>query len=257
MTTQPTPPPEPEEEPHVASWALPVSKLKAEDVPAQAINLNVDGRRLTGPIKGFGQMWQKTYKVRLPGVTLTPHEIVTAWKKDFGSFWPKFNRFYGSVIGIAPGEVAVLNLAGPGGITGPGGTPLLSTGVMVIYSDDVSFSFMTPEGHIFAGMITFSAHQDEGSPVAQIQVLIRAMDPLYELGCRFGVVHKTEDLQWHSTLANLAAHLGVRDPKVEQKNTLVDPRVQWSEAKNLWHNAGIRTGLYLPVVLVKKVFKRG
>jgi len=118
MTTQPTPP-EPEEEPHFASWALPVSKLKTEDISSEAINLNVNGRRLTGPIKGFGQMWQKTYKVRLPGVSLTPHEIVDVWRKNFGSYWPKENKFYGSVIGIAPGEVAVLNLAGPGGIRGP------------------------------------------------------------------------------------------------------------------------------------------
>jgi hypothetical protein len=258
MSTQPTPPPEPEEEPHVASWALPVSKLKTEDISAEAINLNVDGRRLTGPIKGFGQMWQKTYSVRLRGVKLTPHEIVNAWKKNFGAFWPKVNRFYGSVIGIAPGEVAVLNLAGPGGVTGPGGAPLVSTGVLVIYADDVSFSFMTPEGHIFAGMITFSAHEDEGgAPVAQIQVLIRASDPIYELGCRVGVVHKTEDAHWRTTLTNLAAHLGAQNAKVEQKDSLVDPRVQWGEAKNIWHNAAIRTGLYLPVALAKRVFKRG
>jgi len=257
MSTQPTPPPEEDENPHVASWALPVSKLKTEDVPAGAVNLNVDGRRLTGPIKGFGQMWQKTYTVRLPGVTLTPHEIVDAWKKNFGSFWPKVNRFYGSVIGIAPGEVALLNLAGPGGILGPGGAPLVSTGVMVIYADDVSFSFMTPEGHMFAGMITFGVAEAEGAPVAQIQVLVRASDPIYELGCRVGVVHKTEDAQWHATLANLAAHFGVRDAKVEQKNTLVDPRVQWGEAKNVWHNAAIRTGLYMPITLAKKVFRRG
>ncbi len=256
MTTPPTPPPEPEEEPHFASWALPVSKLKTEDISSDAINLNVNGRRLTGPIQGFGQMWQKTYIVRLTAVKLTPHEIIDVWKKNFGSFWPKFNRFYGSVIGIAPGEVAVLNLAGPGGIRGPGDTPLVSTGVLVIYADDVSFSFMTPEGHMFAGMITFGVAEAEGAPVAQIQVLIRASDPIYELGCRVGVVHKTEDAQWHATLANLAAHFGVRDAKVKQKNTLVDPRVQWGEAKNIWHNAAIRTGLYLPITLMRRVFKR-
>ena len=250
MSTQPSSHTE-DENPHVASWALPVSKLKTEDISSEAINLNVDGRRLTGPLQGFGQMWQKTYSVRLPGVSLTPHEIVNAWKKNFGVFWPKVNRFYGSVIGIAPGEVAVLNLAGPGG------APLVSTGVLVSYADDVSFSFMTPEGHTFAGMITFSAHEDEGGPAAQVQLLIRAMDPIYELGCRVGVVHKMEDAHWHTTLTNLAGHFGAQNVKVEQKNVLVDPRLQWSEAKNIWHNAAIRTGLYLPVALMKRVFRRG
>ncbi len=255
-STQPTPPPE-DENPHVGSWALPVSKLKSEDISAKAVNLNVDGRRLTGPLNGFGQMWQKTYSVRLPGVTQSPAEIINIWKKNFGSFWPKFNQFYGSVIGIAPGEVAVLNLAGPGGVTGPGGAPLISTGVLVIYADDVSFSFMTPQGHQFAGMITFSVTEADGRPVAQVQALIRASDPIFELGCRLGIVHKTEDTHWHITLTNLAAHFGIRDSKVEQKNTLVDPRMQWGEAGNVWHNAAIRTALYMPVTLMKKVFKRG
>jgi hypothetical protein len=256
MSAQPSSPPE-DENPHVASWALPVAKLKTEDVPREAVNLNVDGRRLAGPLKGFGQMWQKTYSVRLPGVKQSPAEIINAWKKNFGSFWPKGNRFYGSVIGIAPGEVALLNLAGPGGVTGPGGAPLISTGVLVIYADDVSFSFMTPEGHMFAGMITFSVAEEEGGPLAQIQVLIRASDPIYELGCRLGVVHKTEDAHWHTTLTNLAAHFGAQSVEVEQKNILVDPRLQWSEAKNIWHNAALRTALYMPVALTKKVFKRG
>jgi len=43
----------------------------------------------------------------------------------------------------------------------PGGKGLVSTGVLVIYEDEESFSFMTPEGHIFAGMITFSSYEDE------------------------------------------------------------------------------------------------
>ena len=49
--------------------------------------------------------------------------------------------------------MAVLNLAGPGGVTAPGGLPVISTGVMVIYADDVSFTFMTPEGHPMAELI--------------------------------------------------------------------------------------------------------
>lgn len=247
----------PDENPHVASWALPVTTLKTADIPQSAINLNVEGRRLTGPIKGFGQLWQKTYTIRLNGVTATPAEIISGWKKNFGSFWPKFNKFYGSVIGIAPGEVAVLNLAGPGGINAPGDTPLISTGVMVIYSDDVSFSFMTPEGHMFAGMITFSASDEGDVPTAQIQVLIRASDPIYELGCRLGVVHKTEDAHWHATLTNLAKHFGATEIAVSQTNNLVDPRMQWGEVKNVWHNAALRTGLYMPVALMKKLVGRG
>jgi hypothetical protein len=241
-----------DENPHVASWATPVTTLKTEDISKNAINLNVNGRRLTGPIRGFGQLWQKTYSVRISGATAAPSQIIDTWKKNFESFWPRGNHFYGSIIGIAPGEVAVLNLAVPGGppITA------IATGIMVIYADDLSFCFMTPEGHMFAGMITFSVSEDDDTPVAQIQVLIRAMDPIYELGCRLGVVHKGEDAHWQATLKNLAAHFGGKDIKVEQKSTLVDPRVQWGEAKNVWHNAAIRTALYMPIAVTKKLLGR-
>lgn len=238
-----------------SNWAKPVDKLNVQGLPAGAINLNVQGKQLSSPLRGFGQMWQKTYTVHLTGANVSPEELIKVWKAEFPNFWPSGNRFYASSAGVKPGEVAVLNLAGPGGVTGPGGTPLISTGIMVIYADETSFSFMTPEGHIFAGMITFSAQEEADSTVAQIQALIRANDPIYEMGCRVGVVHKTEDAFWHATLRSLAARFGVNGvPK--QRNVLVDPRVQWGEAKNVWHNSAIRTALYMPVTLAKRVFQR-
>jgi hypothetical protein len=126
---------------------------------------------------------------------------------------------------------------------------------MVIYADDESFSFMTPQGHIFSGMITFSAFQEDGVTVAQIQALIRASDPLYEAGCRVGVIHKREDEFWHGTLKNLAARFDV-DGKVLQAVTCVDNKVQWSEAKNIWYNAAIRTALYTPVYATRRLLRR-
>ena len=43
---------------------------------------------------------------------------------------------------------------------------------------------------------------------------------------------------------------------LEQRNVLVDPRLQWSEAKNIWQNAAVRTGLYMPVTLFRKAMGR-
>jgi hypothetical protein len=235
-----------------------VSKLKVAGVSSDAINLNVDGRQVVGPLQGFGQLWQKTYKVRLSGTDTSPAEVIRIWKQHFPEFWPKGNRFYAPLCGIKPGEVAVLNLAGPGGITGPGGTPLISTGVMVIYADEESFSFMTPEGHMFAAMITFSAYSEDDTTVAQVQALVRANDPLYELSFRLGIGHKTEDQFWQQTLENLAAFFGVNG-YVEQNVLIIDPRVQWGEARNIWHNAAIRTGVYVmmsPARWVKNMMKR-
>ena len=122
-----------------------------------AVSINVNGRQVISPLQGFGQLWQKTYTISLAGAQVTPQQVVQTWKEKFGSFWPKGNKIYTAGSKVAVNQVAVLNLAGPGGIQAPGGRSLVSTGILVIYEDDESFSFITPDGHIFAGMNTFSA----------------------------------------------------------------------------------------------------
>lgn len=228
---------------HPSPWSAPVAALHLEDVPAEAINLNVEGRRLSSLLGGFGQMWRKTYRVRLSSSDVKPTQVIQVWRENFSHFWPAGNRFYGSLAGIKPGDVALLNLAGPKGLTAPGGKPLVSTGVLVLYADEESFTFLTPEGHMFAGMITFSAFEEDCT-VAQIQVLIRANDPLYELGFRLGLMHAAEDEFWTATLRTLAAYWNI-EGVVQQWNTCVDPKVQWSQAGNIWHNAAIHTAIYL------------
>ena len=236
-----------EDEPRdAAHWAQPVSKLTVSDLPSEAVNLNVEGRQVVGPLQGFGQMWQKTYWVRLSGAEATPTEVIKTWKERFSSFWPEGNRFYVPLTGIAPGEVAVLNLSVPGGMA-------LSTGVMVIYADDESFTFMTPEGHMFSGWITFSAYESDDCTVAQTQVLVRANDPLYEVGFRLGG-SKSEDKFWQHTLGSLARHFDV-DGQVQMTSTCVDPKLQWSQAKNIWHNAAIRSALYAAAAPVRRARK--
>jgi hypothetical protein len=226
-----------------SSWSTPVAALHLEGVPAEAVNLNVEGRRLSSLLGGFGQMWRKTYRVRLSGCEVEPRQVIQVWRENFPDFWPTGNRFYGSFAGIEPGEVALLNLAGPKGMTAPGGKPLISTGVLVLYADEDSFSFLTPEGHMFAGMITFSAFEEDCT-VAQIQVLVRASDPLYELGFRLGLMHTTEDEFWTATLRALAAYWHI-EGMVQQWNICVDPKVQWSQAGNIWRNAAVHTAVYL------------
>src|SRR4051794_20842153 len=76
-------------------WAPPVSKLTVESVPGEAMNLNVEGRRVSGPIQGFGRMWRKRHRVVLANALVTPEEVIKTWKEHFGEFWPRGNRFYG------------------------------------------------------------------------------------------------------------------------------------------------------------------
>jgi len=215
------------------SWAKPVSKLHIEDVPEGARNL-VEGKQLLSPIQGFGKMWQKTYRVSLAGADVSPTQVISEWKASFPAFWPKGNQFYAPLTGINPGEIALIEASVGGGLK-------LSTGVMVMYADDESFTLMTPQGHMFAGWITFSAAEEGGATVAQAQVLMRAQDPLSELGLSLGG-HRMEDKFWQQTLANLAAHFGAHG-QVETHVTCVDKKRQWANAKNIRHSAAIRSSM--------------
>jgi hypothetical protein len=71
-----------------AAWARPVAKLSVSEVPSGIINLNVHGKRVVGPLQGFGQLWQKTYRIGLHGADVTPQEVIAAWKQHFPRFWP-------------------------------------------------------------------------------------------------------------------------------------------------------------------------
>jgi len=231
-----------------AYWARLISTLKASDAPAGVVALNVDGRRVVGPLQGFGQMWQKTYWAPLRGAAVTPALVIETWKAEFPAFWPKGNRFYEPLTGIAPGEVALLTLTMPAAIQ-------LSTGVLVLYADDESFTLMTPQGHVLAGWITFSAFEADGTTIAQAQLLIRGNDPLYEIGLRLGG-HRQEDRFWEHTLTALAARFGVNAP-VQRRVICLDPRLQWSRAGNVWQNAAVRTTLYTLTKPVRWIRRTG
>ena len=89
----------------------------------------------------------------------------------------------------------------------------------------------------------FSAFEEDGTTAAQAQVLMRANDPRYELGLRMGG-HKMEGEMWQETLRNLALRFGSQEP-VETILVCVDPKIQWRNYRNVWHNAGIRSALHM------------
>ncbi|MBA2374111.1 MAG: hypothetical protein H0V74_07920 [Chloroflexi bacterium] len=217
-----------------ANWARPVDRLSAAGVQGATVD-SVTGKRVSGPLQGFGQLWQKTFTVRLTGADLTPQQLVAAWKVGFPTFWPKSATFYAPLAGIAPGEVALLDIAPV-----PGSPVKLSTGVMVLYADEESFTFVTPEGHALSAWITFSAHRDGDVTIAQAQALERPSDPFDELAYVLGG-NRLNDRFWRDTLTNLARHVGVAEPVVETLVVCIDKRRQWRYVRNLRNSASIRT----------------
>ncbi len=65
-----------------ANWARPVDRLSAAGVAGAKVD-SVSGKRVSGPLQGFGQLWQKTFRVRLDGIELTPMELIATWKERF------------------------------------------------------------------------------------------------------------------------------------------------------------------------------
>ncbi|MBN1613865.1 MAG: STAS domain-containing protein, partial [Deltaproteobacteria bacterium] len=204
-------------------WTLPVAGLWVEDLPGRAVNLNVQGQETTGPVRGFGRLWDKSYRLRLNRPDLAPAEVIRVWRSNFPVFWPEGNHVYTSKgAAVEPGTAALLNLKMPGGL-------VLATGILVIYADETSFSFITARGHILSAWIIFSAFRDDGSgTVAQVRALLRAADPLAEAGFRLGAGAQ-EDRFWEHTLQALAGRFQAPAGTVEQEDLLIDPRVRWKE----------------------------
>jgi pyruvate/2-oxoglutarate dehydrogenase complex dihydrolipoamide dehydrogenase (E3) component/anti-anti-sigma regulatory factor len=216
------------------AWAA-GKQIRVKSVPPGALNLNLDGRQAIGPIDGFGPMWEKTYRIRLADVTVTPETVLKKLSESFTVYQPPENRFYPSGPGIRPGEPVIINARTPAG--------LMATGVLVIYQDKSSFAFITPQGHPEAGWVSFRTYLDDGVTVLEITSLARASDPLYEIAFRIAGSQIQADI-WRHFLESVAQSFHSQaQVRVTQK--CIDERICWSGIRNTWHNAQLRTILHL------------
>jgi hypothetical protein len=234
MTLTDETPPQAHESRDTANWAKPVDRLSAAGVAGAHVD-SVSGKRVAGPLQGFGQLWQKTLRVPLHGSPMSPQQVIAAWKEQFATFWPATGRFYAPLAGIAPGEVALLDVSPV-----PGSPVRMSTGIMVLYADDESFTFMTPEGHALSAWITFSSHLDGDVTVVQVQALERTSDPLDELMHMLGA-NRMVTAFWRETLTNVGRAMGATDPAVIVEVVCLDKRRQWRHAANIRNSATLRT----------------
>jgi hypothetical protein len=222
-------------EPRDANWATKTDRLHV-DPSVRKVGYNIEGRRVAGPQQGFGRLWRRTTIADL-GDAVSPEALVADWRAHFGDYWPAGARFHGGLAGITPGDVAPLE-------TGP-----VTTGILVLYADETSFTFMTPEGHMFAAMITFAAEQVDTGTRVRIDILLRTADPVFEAA--WFIIRPTEDRFWAATVRNLAAAHGVTVASIRQTTTLVDSRRLWRNWRNVVRNSGFSTALHAALAPVR------
>ena len=228
-----------------AYWAKPLIRLNVPTMPPEAINRNMNGLRVVGPVDGFGQLWQKMYRLRVTKAGSEPEDVIRTLKQNFPRFQPSYNRFYPTEKGLQPGEVVAIDSSTPGGP--------VSTGVMVLYADERSFTFITPQGHPESGWVSFSAFETNNQVIVQILGLARANDPIYEAAFRT-VGSKMQVKIWKHVLTSLATYLGI-PAEVTVEAICVDLRMQWTQIGNSWYNAQVRTMFYMPIFWSKRMIR--
>jgi hypothetical protein len=217
------------------------------EVFEEASALDLDRQPPTRPEDGFGHRWRKVHRIPLVGSDVAPTQLISTWKEHFGEFWPGDNRFYGAITDLEPGELAVISVEMPGDTT-------LSTGVILADSSDDSFTLVTPKGHMLAAWLTFSAYREAATTIAQVEIVMRASDPLFEIGMVL-VGHRRENRFWEETLRNLAVRFGVH-ANPETRLTREEAHYLWANATNVLHNSAIRNGLIRLASLPRKAAGR-
>ena len=237
------------------SWAAPIDHISVKDVPEGATNLNLDGHRLVNPLQGFGPLWQKTYRIRMTGINRSSGEVMQVWKERFPEFHPKESRFYPSMAGIQPGEVLFIDGTVPALPNTPSILPV-SSGVLVLYVDETSFTVMTPEGFPESGWNTFSVYSEGNNIYAQVESMARSTDPIYEFAFRFLGSAQQQERIWVHVLSHLAEALEVTGENVSVEKKCLDPKIQWTHAMNIWRNAGVKTVFYKFTIPVRWFSRR-
>jgi hypothetical protein len=202
---------------------------------------------LAPPDRGFGKLWRKAYWVELAALKVTPEDLIADWKSHFDQFWPQGNRLHSDIRTLRPDDLTEMDVALP-----LGGS--MASGVALLFSRPDSFALLTPRGHMFSGWVAFSAHTRGSNREVRIDILMRASDPLFEIGmAAFG--HRREDDFWDATLHNLALHWG-QDLQPMKEAVVVDDTRLWRNAGNVWHNAAIRAAFGRGASPVRAILKR-
>ena len=187
-----------------------------------------------GPLPGFGKSWRKRYAISLDAANVDPSQVMEILIRHLGHFAPRGNHAFAPFTHLDDRDIAtLLNPASDGA--------RLSTGATVLASSPVSLALLSPAGHSFSGWIGFVVAQTAGRVTIQVELFMRAADPLSELSLEING-HRRDDEFWSKTLGLLSAYFGV-DAPVSIEIQRLDDHYSWTQASNVLHNPTLRSGV--------------
>jgi hypothetical protein len=187
-----------------------------------------------GPLPGFGKSWRKRYAMSLDVTAATPSQVMEILKRHLSHFAPRGNHAFAPFTHLDDRDIATLLSVASDGAR-------LSTGATVLASGPVSFAVLAPAGHSFSGWIGFVAAQTAGRVTIQVELFMRAADPLSELSLEING-HRRDDEFWSKTLGLLSAYFGT-DAQVAIEIERLDDHYTWTQASNVLHNSTLRSGV--------------
>ncbi len=214
-----------------ANWAVPgATPPNSRNIPSIVLD-TFRHHGVSGPLQGFGQLWEKTCLMPLGKSRLQPTEIIATLKEQFATFSSPDTAITLPDGGISPGEIMSLKIRHRYG--------QMLTGAMVLHGDEHSFTLITPAGHPKSGWVTFSAYRDGGNTFVQAQGLSRTSDPGFALAFHPLINHRDE-YTWRHLLENLSRYYHI-DATISVQRTRWASGWQWSGLLNIRHNAQLHS----------------
>jgi hypothetical protein len=156
------------------------------------------------PDDGYGPLFHRVYRTRIRGTDMSPEAVIARVAGDPDSVAPtefaSFQKVHGAAGEMRVADEYVVHMAGPW--DGP---------VRVVERTPTCFRLVTLEGHLEAGQIRFSAREEDGMVVFEIESWARSAGPVVHLLYdRLRMAKEVQLHMWTSMLQRIAEVTGGR-----------------------------------------------
>ena len=177
---------------------------------------------------------------------------IATWKERFPTFWPKGARFYAPLAGIAPGEVALLDIPPGPGLAGQAldrGHGHLR-GRRVVHVHDPRGPYAVGVDHLLR-----PSRPATGATVAQAQALERTSDPFDELAYMLGG-NRMNDRFWRHDAREPRPPRGRARTRGRDPDRVRRPESAVAPGRNVRNSATLRTARHTITAPVRWLTRR-